>query len=107
MVGDRGVTLSGGQKARLGLARALYSNKDIILLDDPLRAVDAEVSAAIFEGLREMAKSGKAVILVTHQVSTLPYADKILILEKGEQQFCGKYRVWWVARTMVFPEFFR
>jgi len=48
LVGDRGVGLSGGQKARISLARALYSDADVFLLDDPLSAVDAQVSNHIF-----------------------------------------------------------
>ena len=49
LVGERGVTLSGGQKARVNLARAIYSNADIYLLDDPLSAVDAGVARQLFE----------------------------------------------------------
>ena len=49
LVGEKGVTLSGGQKARVSLARALYADSDIILLDDPLSAVDAEVGKHIFD----------------------------------------------------------
>ncbi len=49
LVGDRGVALSGGQKARVNLARSVYRNSDIYLLDDPLSAVDASVSRALFE----------------------------------------------------------
>ena len=49
MVGDRGTTLSGGQKARLNLARAIYRDSDVYLLDDPLSAVDANVGKDLFE----------------------------------------------------------
>ena len=49
MVGERGVTLSGGQKARVNLARALYDDGDVFLLDDPLSAVDSEVGRHIFD----------------------------------------------------------
>ena len=49
MVGERGMSLSGGQKARLGLARAIYSKPDMILLDDPMSAVDATVGRHIFD----------------------------------------------------------
>ena len=49
MIGDRGVNLSGGQKARISLARAIYSDADIICLDDPLSAVDPEVANNIFQ----------------------------------------------------------
>ena len=45
LLGDKGINISGGQKARVGLARAVYSNRDIVLLDDPLSAVDARVSS--------------------------------------------------------------
>ena len=48
LVGEKGVTLSGGQKARVSLARALYADTDIVLLDDPLSAVDAEVASFLF-----------------------------------------------------------
>uniref|UniRef100_A0A7S2L9K9 ATP-dependent transporter ycf16 n=1 Tax=Leptocylindrus danicus TaxID=163516 RepID=A0A7S2L9K9_9STRA len=69
VVGDRGVQCSGGQKARIGLARALYSDADILLLDDPLSAVDSKVGRLIYSsaihGLR--VQRGKGVILVTHQ----------------------------------------
>ena len=51
MVGERGASLSGGQKARIGLARAIYANADIYLLDDPLSAVDTAVGRHIFEKL--------------------------------------------------------
>jgi len=49
VIGERGVNISGGQKARISLARAIYSNADIVLLDDPLSAVDPEVANKIFE----------------------------------------------------------
>ena len=49
LIGDRGVSLSGGQRARISLARALYMDADIYLLDDPLSAVDASVSRHLFE----------------------------------------------------------
>jgi ATP-binding cassette subfamily C (CFTR/MRP) protein 4 len=48
MVGERGITLSGGQKARLAYARALYSNADIYLLDDPISAVDSKVAKKLY-----------------------------------------------------------
>lgn len=67
VIGERGVNISGGQKARISLARAVYSNADIYLLDDPLSAVDPEVANAIFnECIIEAAKEGKCVMLVTH-----------------------------------------
>ncbi|KAM7406526.1 hypothetical protein PAMP_000900 [Pampus punctatissimus] len=67
-IGERGLNLSGGQKQRISLARAVYSNKDIFLLDDPLSAVDAHVGKHIFEECIKKELQGKSVILVTHQL---------------------------------------
>ena len=91
-VGDRGITLSGGQKARLGLARAVYSQSDIILLDDPLSAVDPEVANHIFQHCIHGQLKGKTVLLATHQIQFLSKADRIIVLNHGEIVFCGNYR---------------
>nr|XP_054769963.1 ATP-binding cassette sub-family C member 4-like isoform X1 [Lytechinus pictus] len=85
MVGERGVTLSGGQKARINLARALYDDADIYLLDDPLSAVDSEVSRHIFDKCVMEYLADKPRILVTHQLQFLGQADQILVLKKGGQ----------------------
>ena len=67
LLGERGTTLSGGQKARLSLARAVYSNADIYLLDDPLSAVDAKVAQRLFdECILKLVERRKTVVLVTH-----------------------------------------
>ena len=68
VIGERGVNISGGQKARLSLARAVYADADIYLLDDPLSAVDPEVASAIFHTCIEQHLSNKVVVLVTHQL---------------------------------------
>ncbi|XP_074597590.1 ATP-binding cassette sub-family C member 4-like [Brevipalpus obovatus] len=88
LAGERGVGLSGGQRARVSLARAVYYDADIYLLDDPLSAVDAHVSRHVFEKcIKEFLKS-KAVILVTHQLHFLSKSNKILVLDQGRgQQF--------------------
>ncbi|XP_041438363.1 ATP-binding cassette sub-family C member 4 isoform X2 [Xenopus laevis] len=88
MIGDRGVTLSGGQKARVNLARAVYQDADIYLLDDPLSAVDAEVGRHLFEKCICQALRKKLCILVTHQLQYLSAAKQILILKEG--QMIGK-----------------
>jgi ABC-type multidrug transport system fused ATPase/permease subunit len=92
MIGDRGVNLSGGQKARVALARAVYANRDIYLLDDPLSAVDASVSEKLMTNCINGIISHKCRILVTHQLHVLPEADKILILNQGSSIFYGTYK---------------
>ncbi|XP_006211067.1 ATP-binding cassette sub-family C member 4 [Vicugna pacos] len=91
VIGDRGTTLSGGQKARVNLARAVYQDADIYLLDDPLSAVDAEVSRHLFELCICQALHGKITILVTHQLQYLKAASQILILKDGEMVQKGTY----------------
>lgn len=81
MIGEKGATLSGGQKARVSLARALYSNSDILLLDDLLSAVDVHVGKFLMtETLLHYSKS-KTRVLVTHALYYLKYVDRIFILE--------------------------
>ncbi|CAF0879243.1 unnamed protein product [Adineta ricciae] len=91
IVGDNGVILSGGQKARLSLARALYRDEDIYLLDDPLSAVDVEVGRHIVQKCILGRLSSKVCILVTHQIQFLKYATKIIFLDKGVQIATGTY----------------
>ncbi|XP_007942203.1 ATP-binding cassette sub-family C member 4 [Orycteropus afer afer] len=91
VIGDRGATLSGGQKARINLARAVYQDADIYLLDDPLSAVDAEVSRHLFELCICQTLHEKITILVTHQLQYLKAASQILILKDGEMVQKGTY----------------
>lgn len=82
LVGERGITLSGGQRARINLARAVYKKADLYLLDDPLSAVDAKVGQHIFEQCICNFLSNKTRILATHQLQFLAHIDKIILLEK-------------------------
>ncbi|CAF3567650.1 unnamed protein product [Adineta steineri] len=91
LVGDQGVMLSGGQKARVNLARALYRNADIYLLDDPLSSVDSQVSKHLFEKTIKQYLHDKICILVTHQIQFLQDATKIIILDNGEMIQMGTY----------------
>uniref|UniRef100_A0A668RD33 Multidrug resistance-associated protein 4 n=1 Tax=Oreochromis aureus TaxID=47969 RepID=A0A668RD33_OREAU len=82
IVGDRGANLSGGQKARVSLARSVYQDADIYLLDDPLSAVDAEVGRHLFEECICGLLRKKPRILVTHQLQYLKAADQIVVLKE-------------------------
>ncbi|KAM5296803.1 ATP-binding cassette sub-family C member 11-like [Glossophaga mutica] len=83
-IGERGLNLSGGQRQRISLARAVYSDHDIYLLDDPLSAVDARVGQHIFEQCIKKTLRGKTVVLVTHQLQFLQFCDQIILLEDGK-----------------------
>ncbi|XP_071016015.1 ATP-binding cassette sub-family C member 4-like isoform X2 [Oncorhynchus clarkii lewisi] len=91
VIGDRGATLSGGQKARVNLARAVYQDADIYLLDDPLSAVDAEVGRHLFEQCICGILKNKPRILVTHQLQYLQAANQILVLKEGHVVARGTY----------------
>lgn len=80
LVGERGTTLSGGQRARVSLARALFYDADIYLLDDPLSAVDSSVAKYIFDECFRTFLKKKTVLLVTHQVQFSTPAQKVLLL---------------------------
>eukprot|EP00117_Sycon_ciliatum_P032486 scpid8147/ scgid4352/ Multidrug resistance-associated protein 7; ATP-binding cassette sub-family C member 10 len=82
-VGENGVTLSGGQKARISLARAAYQDKDIYLLDDPLAAVDVHVAQHLFRRCIAGLMSTKTRILCTHHLQFLASADHVLVMEDG------------------------
>ena len=80
-LGERGVQLSGGQKARVNLARCLYVDADIYLMDDPLSAVDTHVGRHLFDQAINGFLRNKIRILVTHQLQYLKDVDQILVLK--------------------------
>ena len=82
VVGERGSTLSGGQCARLSLARALYQRTDFLLLDDPLASLDAHIGAHVFENaIRKNRK--RTIVLVTHQLQFVEHADYVIVMDQG------------------------
>ncbi|NXD99825.1 MRP1 protein, partial [Chaetorhynchus papuensis] len=104
-IGERGVNISGGQKQRVSLARAVYSNADLYLLDDPLSAVDVHVGKHVFEKL--IGPSGllknKTRILVTHNLTLLPHTDLIIVMEEGRISQMGTYQEL-ISRRANFAE---
>nr|XP_048699540.1 ATP-binding cassette sub-family C member 10 isoform X3 [Caretta caretta] len=82
-VGENGVTLSGGQKARIALARAVYQEKEIYLLDDPLAAVDADVANHLMQKCILGVLKHKTRILCTHRTEFLEKADTLLLMDNG------------------------
>ncbi|GET91127.1 ATP-binding cassette protein subfamily C, member 5, putative [Leishmania tarentolae] len=90
-IGENGVNLSGGQKARVSLARAVYADRDVYVLDDPLSALDAHVGERVMRECVCGALAGKTRVLATHQVSAAAYADLVVLLEEGRVVFQGTY----------------
>ncbi|CAM9996930.1 unnamed protein product, partial [Ectocarpus fasciculatus] len=92
-IGDRGVNLSGGQKARVGLARMAYAHADTYLMDDPLSAVDPAVGRELFSKVVCGRLKGSTRLLVTHQVHYLrdPEVDQIIVMHHGKIIGKGRY----------------
>ena len=105
-IGEKGINLSGGQKQRVSLARAVYSDADIYLLDDPLSAVDSHVGKHIFDKVigPDGCLSSRTRVLVTHAVTFLPKMDKIIVLKKGVVSESGSYKEL-LAQKGDFAEF--
>lgn len=107
-IGEKGINLSGGQKQRVSLARAVYSNSDVFLLDDPLSAVDAHVAKHIFDNVvgPDGLLRGKTRVLVTHGISFLPQVDHIVVIVDGKVTEMGSYQEL-LKQNGAFAEFLR
>ena len=90
-LGERGIVLSGGQKQRISLARAMYSDKDVVLLDDPLSAVDANVGRAILDNAICGQMAARTRVICTHDMQMLHRCDRILWMEHGRVRALGTY----------------
>lgn len=112
-VGDNGVKLSGGEKQRIAIARAILKNPRIILLDEATSAVDTETEAHIQEALSRLCQ-GRTTFIVAHRLSTIMKADHILVVQGGTvveegphdeliRKGGGKYRELWSKQTFIMP----
>lgn len=90
LVGERGVTISGGQKQRSSIARALMKDAPILILDDSLSAVDTNTEEEILKRLKTN-REGKTTIIIAHRISTIQNADQILVLEEGSMAEYGTH----------------
>nr|XP_034960244.1 canalicular multispecific organic anion transporter 2 [Zootoca vivipara] len=107
-IGEKGINLSGGQRQRVSLARAVFSEADVYLLDDPLSAVDSHVAKHIFDNVvgPEGMLKGKTRILVTHSINFLPQVDHIIVLVDGKISEMGSYQEL-LQQNQSFAEFLR
>ncbi|MFT3922411.1 MAG: ABC transporter ATP-binding protein [Myxococcales bacterium] len=90
VVGERGVQLSGGQKQRIALARAMLNNPSVLILDDPLSAVDARTERIILDAL-DQAAVGRTMLLITNRTAAAAHCDRILVLDHGSVAEFGSH----------------
>ena len=82
-IGEKGINLSGGQKARVSLARAVYKRSDVIIMDDPISALDMQTRKKVFDQVIQGLLKSKTRILVTHSVEFVHLADQIVVMDNG------------------------
>ncbi len=112
-VGEHGATLSGGEKQRLAIARALYRQPRILILDEATSSLDSEAEHYVQQTIKQFKSKGKTIIIIAHRLSTVLLADNIVVLENGElieqgthtelYQKEGKYYSLWQKQIPVFP----
>ena len=88
-IGEKGINLSGGQKARISLARAVYKRPDVVIMDDPISALDTTTRKKIFDQVFQGILKDKTRVLVTHAVDFVHLADKIVIMKEGRIEAQG------------------
>ena len=88
-ISDKGDNLSGGQRTRLGIARAVYSDADIYLFDDPFSALDAYVGKNIFDNVIKKYLKGKTILVITHALQYIPMMDYVIKMNEGKIEYYG------------------
>ena len=101
-VGERGVVLSGGQRARINLARAVYADADVYVMDDPLSAVDVKVGDHIFRQCICQHLGGKTRILATHSKRQMKAAHQVIVLDKGSVMQKGRFSDLKQERAVIY-----
>ena len=89
-VGERGIRLSGGQIQRIGIARALYNNPEILVFDEATSALDNVTEKKIMDSIKKLSKD-KTIIIIAHRLSTIKNCDQIYFIDKGKVSEQGSY----------------
>lgn len=91
LIGEHGVSLSGGEKQRIAIARALYKNPEILIFDEATSSLDSISEKYVKRTLSALAKEGKTIIIIAHRLSTVKHADTIIVLENGKMMESGTH----------------
>jgi len=101
-IGENGTSLSGGEKQRLAIARALYKNPEILIFDEATSSLDSESEQHVKAVIQELKQQGKTILIIAHRLSTVIDADKIAILENGQLLEEGNHDTLYKAQTKYY-----
>ncbi|KYC37139.1 multidrug ABC transporter ATP-binding protein [Scytonema hofmannii PCC 7110] len=101
VIGERGATLSGGEKQRLAIARALLKDAPVLILDEPTSALDAQTEFLLLEALERL-MAGRTTFIIAHRLSTVQRADRIVVLEQGRVVESGTHQALLNARGLYY-----
>ena len=101
-IGENGTLLSGGEKQRLAIARALYKNPEILVFDEATSSLDSESEQHVKTVIQELKQQGKTILIIAHRLSTVIDADKIAILENGQLMEEGDHTTLYKAKTKYY-----
>ncbi len=101
-IGENGVSLSGGEKQRIAIARALYRNPEIFIFDEATSSLDSDSEQYVKQSIQKLKKQGKTIIIIAHRLSTVIEADKIVILEKGKVLEEGTHQTLYKSNTHYY-----
>lgn len=101
-IGENGTSLSGGEKQRLAIARALYKNPEILVFDEATSSLDSESEQHVKNVIKELKQQGKTILIIAHRLSTVIDADKIAILENGRLVEEGNHDTLYKAQTKYY-----
>ena len=104
LIGENGVRLSGGEKQRLSIARAMLKKSSIILLDEATSSLDSETEAKIQEALKILTKN-KTTIVIAHRLSTILNSNNIYLIDSGEVVDSGKHEIL-IEKSKLYKSFY-
>ncbi len=102
ILGERGVSLSGGEQQRLAISRALYRDPEILILDEATSALDAQAEAHVRQMIRTMKLHGKTILIITHRFRSIMFADRIFVLHKGRLVEEGNHQTLMAGKGSYF-----